>query len=101
MLHVGKGLPGSFISLLSSSLEILYMQVSGTLSHALPTPGGKKRQKKRITVINLTASSQGKPKFSDIHNKLSSLQQQKLQVLHTELKSLALKSAHFPALPFP
>ena len=35
-------------------------------------------------------SSQGKPRFSDIHNKLGSLQQQKLQVQHTELKSLAL-----------
>lgn len=35
-------------------------------------------------------SSQGKREFSDIHNKLSSLQQQKLQVLHTELNSLAL-----------
>lgn len=35
-------------------------------------------------------SSNGKSKFSDIHNKLSSLQQQKLQVLHTELNSLGL-----------
>lgn len=66
------------------------MQVSGTLNYALPTPGGKKKKRKKITVINLMTSSQGKPQFSDIHNKLSSLQQQKLQVLHTELKSLAL-----------
>lgn len=50
----------------------------------------EKERQKKFTVINLTTSSQGKPKFSDIHNKLSSLQQQKLQVLHTELKSLAL-----------
>lgn len=46
MLHVGKGVPGSFISLLSSSLERLYMQVSGTVNYALPTPGGKRKAKK-------------------------------------------------------
>lgn len=49
----------------------------------------EKKKKKKTTVICLMNCSQGKPKFSDIHDKQSSLQQ-KLQALHTNLKSLAL-----------
>jgi len=48
MLHVGKAVPGSFISLLSASLEILYMQEFGTLDYALSTPEGKKKGKKNL-----------------------------------------------------
>lgn len=50
----------------------------------------KNRGAKIFTVINLMTYSQGKSEFSDVHNKLSSLQQPKLQVLPTELNSLAL-----------
>lgn len=59
----------------------------------------EKKEKKYL--INLITSIQGKRKFSDIHRKLSSVHQHKLQVLHTELVSLILYSAQFPALSFP
>lgn len=45
MSHVGKGVSGSFISHLSSSVEILYMEDSGTLHYALPISGVKKKKK--------------------------------------------------------
>lgn len=91
MLHVEKGVSGSFISLLYLSLEILHMQETWHLLLCLTySIRKKKKEAKKFTVINLMTSSNGKSKFSDIHNKLSSPQQQKLQVLHTELNSLAL-----------
>lgn len=76
MLHVGKGVSGSSISLFSSSLEILSMQEG--ISSIMPYLFQKKKRRgggtQRFSVINLMTSSQGKSKLSDIHNKLSSLQ---------------------------